>query len=200
MIRKVLFVSLLIVVCIGGTTAFADDFRLGFQSGVELLNRPDYDALKKEFDNQANIMPGLYWEVIPDNVGFGMTYLARFSRQESTLPEINNEWYLDWIGSFDFRYHFMRYFLLDPFAEAGFGCAGRVDITSYGSDALAEERNPMNLSLFGQVGGGIALRLRGLHVGAKALYRFYNQPPPATQFDEYPLKNFHFSLFGGLSF
>jgi hypothetical protein len=29
-------------------------------------------------------------------------------------------WYLDWIGSWDFRYHFLRNFPLDPFAEAGF--------------------------------------------------------------------------------
>lgn len=195
-----LAVALLVVTSAGSTAVFAESFRLGFQSGVELLNRPRYDTIKKEFDDQANLMTGLYWEVIPDNLGFGMTYLARFTRRDSPLPEMNNEWYLDWIGSWDFRYHFLRHFLLDPFAEGGFGCAGRADITSYGKYDLEAERDPLNLSLFGQVGGGLAMRLEGLHVGAKALYRFYNQPPPATQFEEYPLKNFHFTLFGGLSF
>ena len=197
---KKLIIVVLLIISIGSAAVFAEGFRLGFQGGVELLNQPRYDMILKEFDDQANLIPGFYWEVIPNNVGFGMTYLAKFSRQESVLPEINYEWYLDWIGSWDFRYHFLRHFPLDPFAEAGFGCAGRVDITNYGAYGLGEERDPLNLSLFGQVGGGLALRLQHLHVGAKALYRFYNQPPPATQFDVYPLKNFHFAFFGGLSF
>ncbi len=197
---KKLIVTVLLIISIGSAAVFAEGFRLGFQGGVELLNRPRYDTVLKEFDDQANLIPGFYWEVIPNNVGFGMTYLVKFSRQESVLPEINYEWYLDWIGSWDFRYHFLRHFPLDPFAEAGFGCAGRVDITNYSAYALGGERDPLNLSLFGQIGGGLAFRLHHLHMGAKALYRFYNQPPPATRFDVYPLKNFHFAFFGGLSF
>lgn len=196
---KKLIIVVLLTISIGSATVFAEGFRLGFQGGVELINRPRYDTILKEFDDRANLIPGFYWEVIPNNVGFGMTYLVKFSRQESVLPEINYEWYLDWIGSWDFRYHFLRHFPLDPFAEAGFGCAGRVDITNYGVYDLGEERDPLNLSLFGQVGGGLAFRLQHLHMGAKALYRFYNQPPPATQFDVYPLKNFHFAFFGGFS-
>jgi hypothetical protein len=198
--KKTIQLTALLLSGMAGMTVFAESVRLGFQSGVELLKRPGFDALGREFDNQANLMMGLYWEVIPHNVGFGMTYLAKFERQDAELPEINNQWYLDWIGSFDLRYHFLRYSFLDPFAEAGLGCAGRVDITRYEPYDFPGERNPLNLSLFGQVGGGLAVRLRGLHLGGKALYRFYNQPPPATQFDEYPLKNFHFALFGGLSF
>ena len=197
--KKSTFVVLLFL-CMITAIASADSFRLGFQGGVELLNRPRHDTILKSFDDQANLIPGMYWEVIIDNVGFGMTYLAKFSRQESVLPEINYEWYLDWIGSGDLRYHFLRGFPIDPFAEAGFGCAGRVDITNYGAHDLEGERDPLYLSLFGQVGGGLALRLDNMHVGAKALYRFYNQPPPATQFEVYPLKNFHFAFFGGLSF
>lgn len=193
-------VIILLILTISTTAVFAENFRLGFQGGVEFMNRPRYNTILKSFDDQANLMPGMYWEVIIDNLGFGMTYLTKFSRQESILPEINYKWYLDWIGSGDLRYHFLRGFPIDPFAEAGFGCAGRVEITDYGQYDLEGERDPLYLSLFGQVGGGLALRLDHLHVGAKALYRFYNQPPPATQFDVYPLKNFHFAFFGGLSF
>jgi hypothetical protein len=75
-----------------------------------------------------------------------------------------------------------------------------VDITGYGAYGLEDERDPLNLSLFGQVGGGLALRMAQFHVGAKALYRFYNEPIPATQIEVYPLKNFHFAFFGGMSF
>jgi hypothetical protein len=197
--RKLIF-AMLLILCLIATSVSAENFRLGFQGGVEMLNRPRYDTILKSFDDQANLIPGMYWEVIIDNVGFGMTYLAKFSRQDSILPEINYEWYLDWIGSFDLRYHFLRGFPLDPFVEAGLGSAGRVDITNYGAHGLEGERDPLYLSLFGQAGGGLALRLDHVHVGAKALYRFYNQPPPATAFDVYPLKNFHVAFFGGLSF
>jgi hypothetical protein len=190
----------LLIGTIGAAGALAESFRIGIQGGVELLNRPRYDTIRKSFDDQADLIPGIYWEVIIDNLGFGMTYLAKFSRQDSTLPPIDYEWYLDWIGSADIRYHFLGEFPLDPFAEAGFGCAGRVDITNFGEYGLDDERDPLSLSLFGQVGGGLALRLDQVHIGAKALYRFTNQPVPATQFDLYPLKNFHFAFFGGLSF
>ena len=123
----------------------------------------------KSFDDQANLIPGSYWEVLTGNLGFGMTYLAKFSRQESILAEIDYKWYLDWIGSADLRYHFLKGVPLDPFAEAGFGCAGRVEITHYGEYDLGDERDPLHLSLFGQVGCGLALRLDPVHVGAKAL-------------------------------
>jgi len=193
-------VALLLLVCLGLTAPAAEDLRLGFQGGVEMVNRPQYDTILRSFDDRANLVPGLYWEVIPRNLGFGMTYLAKFNSQESILPEIEQQWYLDWIGSWDFRYHFLRRFPLDPFVEAGFGCAGRVDITGYGAYGLEDERDPLSLSLFGQAGGGLTLRLDQLHLGAKALYRFYNQPVPATRFEVYPLKNFHFAFFGGVSF
>ena len=198
--KKKILLAALLLSCMAGMTVFPESVRIGLQSGVELLNPPGCGEIRREFDDQANLMMGLYWEVIPENVGFGMTYLAKFERQDSELPGINNVWYLDWIGSFDLRYHFLRHTLLDPFAEAGLGCAGRVDITDYEPCDTQAERSPLNISLFGQIGGGLAVRLRGLHLGGKVLYRFYNQPPPATQFDEYPLKNFQFALFGGLSF
>ena len=198
MMKKRMILTLVILSLSAGV--FAESFRMGAAGGVELLNRPKYSTILKSIDNQTNLFSGLYWEVIPNHLGFGMTYLVKFDRQSSAFAQPEYEWFLDWIGSWDFRYHFLRNFPVDPFLEGGIGNAGRVDISPYGEYGLEAERDPLQLSLFGQLGGGVALRLSGFHLGAKVLYRFLNSPIPATQIETYPLKNFNVSLFGGVSF
>ncbi|MBI9102077.1 MAG: hypothetical protein JEY99_06665 [Spirochaetales bacterium] len=191
---------LLIIILIGSTLA-AETFRLGGIGTMELMENPLNEETRPEFEGELNMIPGFYWEVKLDNIGFGMTYLTDFTPIESDSPDLEYEWYLDWIGSFDFRYHFLGDFAIDPFVELGIGNAGRVELTEEmmaGEEEPAED--PLMLSLFIQAGGGAALRLGGIHVGAKVLYRVYNQPIPATQIEIYPLKNFELGVFGGFSF
>jgi hypothetical protein len=66
--------------------------------------------------------------------------------------------WLDWISTADLRYHILgSETYLDPFVEAGFGAAGRSDITNYEKvGAGTNDYTPTNLSLFGQVGAGLA--------------------------------------------
>jgi len=179
--------------------AFGESFRLGTSVGAELLDRPTFESIQQEFDEGTNLLSGLYWEVLRDHLGFGMTYLVDFQRLDSPYPEMEYLWFVDWVGSFDLRYHFFEDFFLDPFLEAGLGSAGRVDISSYQENGLPGVEDPLELSLFGQVGGGLAFRLSGLHLGARLLYRVFNNVPPATEFQPYPLKGFRFDLFGGFS-
>jgi hypothetical protein len=179
--------------------AFGESFRLGTSVGAELMDRPTFESIQREFDQGANLLSGLYWEVLREHVGFGMTYLVDFQRLDSPYPEMQYLWFVDWVGSFDLRYHFFEDFFLDPFLEAGLGSAGRVDISSYEENGLPGVEDPLELSVFGQVGGGLAFRLSGLHLGARLLYRVFNSVPPATDFQAYPLKGFRFDLFGGFS-
>ncbi len=72
-------------------------------------------------------------------------------------------------------------------------------LTPRGEAGLPEDRQPLQLSLFTQVGGGLALRLDGMHVGAKMSWRLLNDPPPATRFEPYPLQSFRVDLFAGFS-
>jgi len=189
----------LLLAALGGAAAFGESFRLGVSVGAELLNRPTLAAIRQEFDEGANLLSGLYWEVLPGHLGFGMTYLVDFQKQASPYPQLDYLWFVDWVGSFDLRYHFLTDFFLDPFLEAGLGSAGRADITAYEQHGLAGAENPLQLSLFAQVGAGLALRLPGLHVGTRLLWRPVNEVPPATQFQPYPLKNFRVDVFGGFS-
>lgn len=195
---KVILIGLLLA-AVACASAFGENFRLGTSVGAELFNRPTLESIQREFDEGANLLSGLYWEVLMDHVGLGMTYLVDFQSLASPYPELDYLWFMDWVGSFDLRYHFFEDFFLDPFLEAGLGSAGRVDISSYEEHGLPGVDSPLELSVFGQVGGGLALRLSGLHVGARLLWRVFNQIPPATQFQPYPLKSFRFELFGGFS-
>jgi hypothetical protein len=195
---KAILIGLLLAAVSCGAV-FGDSFRLGASVGAELLNRPTFESIREQFDEGANLLSGLYWEVLLDHLGFGMTYLVDFQSLASPYPQLDYLWFVDWVGSFDLRYHFLEDFLLDPFLEAGLGSAGRVDITCYEEHGLPEADSPLELSLFGQVGGGLAFRLSGLHLGARLLWRVFNEIPPATQFQPYPLKSFRFDLFGGFS-
>jgi hypothetical protein len=194
--RKIFLTGLLLAASIG---AFGENVRIGAAVGAEMLTRPTYEAIQREFDEGTNLLSGLYWEVLMDHVGLGMTYLVDFQKLESPYPQLEYLWYLDWVGSLDLRYHFFEAFFLDPFLEAGVGSAGRVDISAYEENGLPGVEDPLELSLFGQVGGGLALRFSCLHVGARLLWRVFNEIPPATQFQPYPLKSFRFELFGGFS-
>jgi hypothetical protein len=195
---KAILIALLLA-AVSGAGAFGESVRLGASVGAELLNRPSFESVRQEFDEGRNLLSGLYWEVLMGHVGLGMSYLMDFQNLPSPYPQLDYLWFLDWVGSLDLRYHFTRHFILDPFLEAGLGSAGRVDISSYEDHGLQGVENPLQLSLFAQVGGGLAFRLSGLHLGARLLWRPFNEVPPATQFQPYPLKSFRFDLFGGVS-
>ena len=196
--QKTILMGLLFAAVISAA-AFGESFRLGASVGAEMVNRPTYASILQEFDRQTNLLPGMYWEVLMGHLGLGMTYLLDFQKADSPYPQLDSLWYLDWVGSLDLRYHFLTDYFLDPFLEAGVGNGGRVDISDYQQHGLPAVENPLSLSLFGQVGGGLAVRFSALHVGARLLWRFCNEPIPATSFEVYPLKNFRFDLFAGVS-
>lgn len=195
--RMMLFLTIFLA---GACSLFATEFRLGGIGGIEAFESVNGEEIKDEFDDKMVIYPGLYWEVIPQKrFGFGMTYLVKFDREPSTLSGVDYTWDFSWIASWDFRYHFLADSVFDPFIEAGIGNAGKVDITGYPS-GMEDQREELLMSLFGQAGGGIAFRFSEMHVGAKALYRFLETPIPGASFDTYPLKNFHLSVFAGVTF
>jgi hypothetical protein len=197
--RTIVAVALLSLL---GSVLSADHVRVGFIGGVDFSAKPDYDAVVEAFHSGENVQKGFYWEVIPERIGYGMTCNFDFDRQESPIPEVDYQWTMDWVATWDFRYHPLRWSLVDPFVEFGLGSAGRIDITDYEEYGLHEDcaRAPLNLSLFAQVGWGLGFRLGALNLGARMAYRFWNEPPPATDFEPYPLQEFNVGLFGGLRF
>ncbi len=198
--KKTIFVIILLSLL--GFGAFAEHVRFGLIGGVEFAENPDYDDVIEQFRHGDNVLRGFYWEVIPDHLGYGMTCNLQFDRQVSPIPEVDYQWIMDWIATWDFRYHPLRWSFVDPFVEFGLGSAGKVDITDYEEYGLEEDlaEDPLHLSLFAQVGWGLGFRLGALNMGARMAYRFWNAPPPGTQFTPYPLDEFNVGLFGGLRF
>lgn len=198
---KKLGLSIVLFVTIG-MFAQADVVRLGLTGALDFMEKPDCHSIVGQYQLQENIWSGFYWEVLFDHFGFGGNYLARFDTQASSTTGYN-DWTIGWLGSFDFRYHLLTKCLVDPFAELGFGCAGNIFLP-YEAAPLPEgnvpDMNRLKLSLFGDVGLGLALRLNPIHVGGKLNYYFVNYPLPMTQFAPYPLENFTFSLFAGVTF
>ena len=192
---------LVLLLLIGGSLLFANGLRIGTSLTAEFLERPDVEAFKIAIDDPTNLVPGLYWEVAGRNLGFGMTYLVDVEKGDIAVDPFTGV-FLDWIATADLRYHILgSEVLLDPFVEAGFGAAGRSDMTDYEKAGAGEnDYTPTNLSLFGQVGGGLALKLSLLQLGAKFDWRFWNAAVPGAIQDPYPLKNFSVALFGGLAF
>jgi len=149
--------------------------------------------------DSPEVFLGVYWEVILNHLGFGMTYLGKFNRIEDN-SEI--EWEFDWIGSMDLRYHFTEDSFLDPFVEFGIGCAGRVKLPCCSNEHASNyyDGELLMISIFFQAGGGIAVRLDRFHAGLKVLYRIMNEPVPVTAYEVYPLYKLESVLFAGVSF
>ena len=183
---------------ISASVLFAGGLRLGTTFNAEFLDAPDLEAFQTAVDHPTNLIPGLYWEAAGQKLGFGMTYLIDVERLESPDPEL----WMNWITTADLRYHILGSdVFLDPFVETGFGAAGRSDMTNHEKAGTgANDYTPTNLSLFGQVGGGLAFKLSKFQLGAKMDWRFWNGAVPGAAQDPYPLKEFNVALFGGLAF
>jgi len=91
-------ISILLLLLIFTGMLSAEVFRIGGIGAMELMNNPIDRDNRQEFDEEIDIIPGIYWEVILGKFGFGMTYLGDFTSVSSEIPDLDYEWYFDWIG------------------------------------------------------------------------------------------------------
>lgn len=133
---------------------------------------------------------GFGWEIVMRRIGFGGTYMVDFFRDDTS------RWAMDWYGEGLFvSYHiFGGGAFLDPFIQAGAGCAGRVLLHSTG----ALQRSP-DISIFPFLAAGLSLNLEGFLLGAKLSYVPFQSEIPVTDIPGYPVENFKISIFAGIS-
>ena len=84
-----------------GFAASADRLRVGLIGTVELDEKPDCETVVERFHAGENVLNGLYWEVIADHVGSGMTCSLDFDRHLSPIPEVDHQWTMDWVATWD---------------------------------------------------------------------------------------------------
>ncbi len=196
--RKLIFTLLILV---GFTAALqAEHVRAGIIAAAEFAEKPSIGEFFDTLGENTDLYPGIYGEVIIGHIGFGGTLMARFLHEDP--PTGPREWTVDWIGTIDVRYHFLKRCFLDPFVELSAGCAGQADMTGalWDEDNWEDNLDVLAMSLFAQAGLGVAVRLDHFHVGGKFVYRFANEPIPGTDIALYPLNSFQIALFAGVSF
>ena len=172
-LAAILFGFAIVVASLSATTTMT----LGAVVVSDYGAMPDYkQVLAAPFGQRP--FEGLEWELAIDRFGFGGTYAVNFSKDAAS------NWWLDWYGIPLFvSYHlFGTGDFLDPFVEAGIGCAGRV-FTSTGS--TADPR--LLIGLFPALTGGINIDLQPLVVGGKLTWVPGVSEIPCTPLLGYPL-------------
>lgn len=150
-----------------------------------------------------NPIYGMGWEVVLNSIGFGGHYGVFFNKLSDN--EYFEEWNMDWKSDLFLSYHlFGEKTLLDPFGEIGVGNAGRVNIKAYIQEEDYEynndDSNVSNMSLYSYFGLGLAVNLNHLIIGSKVNYKISSIDVPATNFQSYPMEDFTFTFFTGVSF
>jgi len=207
-VKKLLIFLVLLSGVAVSVSAVSASARFGAILSVGFLDSPSISDIINEIDKGINFRPGFEFAMKIDRIGFGLNSFIMFNRTKSTDPALLWDWTFDWISTVNIGYHLARtWHFLDPFIEAGFGAAGRVDLSPqqysfddmgymeyYGYDAY---NRLLNLSLIGYIAAGLSIRINMLYVSGKLSYWPLNSPPPATQYLAYPVKQFQFAISAG---
>ncbi len=173
-----------------------DHFRIGIVGTSELAEQSEWwNYFQAAFEN-TNLFPGLYWELKLGHLGIGMTYLGRFTFADASLPWSQRTWLFDVIGTIDLRFHLLAESFFDPFAEVGIGAAGRASMAPIAEDAAFDM---LAASIFAQAGIGLGVNFNRFHLGAKFMYRFFQDAIPCVDLPAYDVSKFELSLFAGFS-
>jgi hypothetical protein len=157
--------------------------------GKDFIASPSLDQAAQALEAELPFV-GFGWEVLLGHVGLGGSYAVDFHK------DAPSSWWLDWEGQAIYAsYHILgsRSFI-DPFVDAGLGCAGRIYLGPSGSPGES-----LALTIYPFVSAGAALELNGLRVGAKLSYALSQSAIPVTDIPEYPLGRFQVSAFAGIS-
>jgi hypothetical protein len=161
--------------------------------GKDFMSSPSFDQAVQALGND-NPFTGFGWEVVIKHIGIGAQYLVDFHNDGS------DSWWVDWDGQAAYlSYHFFRALsVVDPFVDAGVGCAGRVFIGP-GSMPSDCDATRLAISVYPFVSAGASLYLHGLRVGAKLSYDLGRTAIPATTISDYPIGRFQVSATAGFS-
>jgi hypothetical protein len=176
-----------------GTPVFAGSVHLTGNLQADYLKGPSAQQIIDTFTSPGQPpFCGVGWEVIIGKVGFGGDYSASFTKTPM------GSWWLDWLAQPLFlSYHFFRSgYTLDPFVQAGLGCAGRVYLQDWPETQVS---NNLFISIFPFIAAGLGLDLNGFLLSAKMSYAPFMSAPPASPISSYPLGNVLVTLSAGIA-
>lgn len=176
-----------------GTPGFAGSVHLTGNLQADFLKSPSGQQIIDSFVGPDQPpFAGVGWEVIVGKVSIGGDYSAVFTRTPQST------WWLDWITQPLFLgYHFFKSgYFLDPFVQAGIGCAGRVYLQDWPETAVS---NNLFISIYPFLAAGIGLDLSGFLVSTKVSYAPFMSAPPASPISAYPLGSVQVTVSAGVA-
>lgn len=196
-------VFVFLMICAFTVLSFAEPIEpriVGF-SAIPFFAVPEADEVVDALTgSRSDLFYGIGWEVIVGQIGIGGNYGVNFVRDDSY------DWTVEWYAEALFvSFHlFGAGAFIDPFAQAGIGCAGSVfiddaSIAGPGYTVPLDASDILTIGIFPYASLGCAFNLRGLVLGAKLNYTPFVSPPPVTNFDAYPLKRIQAVVFLGIS-
>jgi hypothetical protein len=150
------------------------------------------------YDRLDQPLWGIGWEVVLKRIGLGGTYMVSFSHDDQDRDLLN--WYCQ---GFFISYHFLGGgAFLDPFIQAGAGCAGRARLkrSRDDDDEVHVTGSDVSLTLFPYLSAGVALDLDGFTFGGKLNYVPFQSEVPVTDILPQPVGSFQVQLFVGVTF
>jgi hypothetical protein len=169
-----------------GAACFADPiFFIGGNAAAEFNAVPTAEQAIDSFSSNPKPMWGAGWELVARKLGFGGVAMVKF------FQDPQEGWAIDWYGqAVLLSFHlFGGGAFLDPFAQAGAGCAGRALPSSSG----------LYTSIFPFIAAGLALDISGFTFGAKLSAVPFQTQVPGTQIPLYTVGSFQVQLFAGIT-
>jgi hypothetical protein len=157
--------------------------------GKDFIEPPTVDQAFSALRDDMSL-GGIGWEVVIKRFGLGGAYLVHFE------PDSTDAWWLDWeVQPLFASYHvFGGGSTIDPFVDAGLGCAGRVYL---GPGAVAGDR--LGISLYPFASAGLALNLDAFRIGTKLSYTPWQGRIPAAPIPGYEVGSCQLQVFAGVN-
>jgi len=157
--------------------------------GKDFIDPPSVDQVFSSLRDGPGLL-GIGWEVVIKRFGMGGSYLVLFQ------PDANDSWWLNWeTQPFYASCHFLGGSArIDPFVDAGLGCAGRVYL---GSRHIPGEL--LGISIYPFASAGLALNIDAFRIGAKISAVPWQGRLPATPIAGYEVGAFQAQFFAGVS-
>lgn len=183
----------------------SDAVGLGLALSHDFQDVPDREEIQESFLHSDEVVPGFLVYFRDDHWGMSFDFGFNFYPNESTLPGVPEEWWMDFGFTAGSDWHLMpARFPIDPFVELSAGMGMRVDITEYEEFGYKEDDSPYgnegltHMSFHTAAAAGVNLNLGGMYVQGKLEYRLMQSQLPIPGVDPYSIGPFRVMLSAGM--
>ena len=183
----------------------SDAVGLGLALSHDFQDLPDREEIRDSFLHSDEVIPGFLVFFRDDNWGMSFDFGFNFYPNESTIPDVPEEWWMDFAFTAGSDWHLMpARFPIDPFVEISAGMGMRVDITDYEEYGYKEDDSPYghdgltHMSFHTATAAGVNFNLGGVYLQGKLEYRLIQSQLPIPGVAPYSTRPFRILLSAGM--